>query len=94
MARVMRALANAAIEASQRKLELLKRCGYQNHQTTTQSNRKPIKNSIGVSIIAASLHSSKRGVRWSPGYAFPAAVLFHCDDKRPILPVAIAQSGC
>jgi hypothetical protein len=36
------------------KLELL-RCGYQNHQTTTQSNRKPIKNNIGVSIIAAPL---------------------------------------
>jgi hypothetical protein len=56
MARAMRALAHAAFATCQRKLELLERCGYQNHQTTTQSNRKPIKNSIGVSIIAASLH--------------------------------------
>jgi hypothetical protein len=40
------------------------------------------------------LHRSKRGVRLSRDYAFPAAVLFHCDDNRPILPIATVESGC
>jgi hypothetical protein len=33
-------------------------------------------------------------MRRAPGYVFPAAVLFHCDDKRWMPPIAIAQSSC